>query len=359
MPSNNASGLAFFAMAVAFIFICLFTCYILQRRPIVIHYMKASLRDKQLDSDGKAAAPNFKAILRRIGIFNAPFLLSSVAITYAVTLAVFPGLADAIRGSDGWYTGPDCDKCNCWDVHSQWCDCLDVRTTVEQAECFSSIDFTKSVDTDCFASRSFKNDTCTDSDEKLHFDPWVFFINSTDPSDTDLTNAVANDVTMTCLEDSCCESICSQIDELEDDACKDCEAGSLWVPVCVFLLFNVGEIFGRTLVGKIQLIPVNRLAFASLLRVAFLPLFMLFRYKTTYMPSPFSNDAFPIIFMLLFAITNGITGSLAMMYGPEQVEPKDRETAGSMMVTALTVGLNSGSFLSYALKAAVTHESPF
>ena len=64
MPNNDASGLAFFAMAVAFIFICLFTCYILQRRPIVLHYMNASMRDKKLDSDGKAAAPNFKAILR-------------------------------------------------------------------------------------------------------------------------------------------------------------------------------------------------------------------------------------------------------------------------------------------------------
>jgi len=114
MPNNNYSGLAFFAMAVIFIAVCLWSCYILQRRPIVLHYMKKSERDKALDKDGKVSAPDFAAILRvcehmsecchglgharltgrlvqRIGIFRAPFLLSCVAITYAVTLSVFPG----------------------------------------------------------------------------------------------------------------------------------------------------------------------------------------------------------------------------------------------------------------------------
>merc|ERR1711920_732621 len=97
------------------------------------------------------------------------------------------------------------------------------------------------------------------------FDPWVFFINSTNPTDTDFSDQAGNDLSVSCVDGSCCQTVCSRIEDTEDDACKDCEAGSLWVPVCVFLLFNVGEVIGRTLVGKVQIIPVKHLAIFSVL----------------------------------------------------------------------------------------------
>jgi len=46
----------------------------------------------------------------------------------------------------------------------------------------------------------------------------------------------------------------------------------------------------------------------------------------------FTSDAWPIIFMMLFAFSNGYVASLLMMYGPSQVEPENAEPAGTMMV---------------------------
>ena len=58
------------------------------------------------------------------------------------------------------------------------------------------------------------------------------------------------------------------------------------------------------------------LAALCILRIVFLPLFAfcnaLPRSSTVF----FHGDYYPIVFMALFAISNGYLGSLCMMYGP-------------------------------------------
>lgn len=63
--------------------------------------------------------------------------------------------------------------------------------------------------------------------------------------------------------------------------------------------------------------------------------------------------------MLLFAITNGYFGSLCMMFGPSLVDHHQADSAGAMMVLALTVGLGLGTLVGFGLKAALCLCNPF
>ena len=54
-----------------------------------------------------------------------------------------------------------------------------------------------------------------------------------------------------------------------------------------------------------------------ILRIVFLPLFAFCNAQPRHdAPVFFGEDYYPIVFMVLFAISNGYLGSLCMMYGP-------------------------------------------
>ncbi|KAJ7373080.1 hypothetical protein OS493_014227 [Desmophyllum pertusum] len=95
--------------------------------------------------------------------------------------------------------------------------------------------------------------------------------------------------------------------------------GTYFVPVTCFLLFNVGDFCGRLGASFVQwpgkdgiILPV-----ICFLRVVFLPLFAFCNAVPRNNSRVFFHeDYFPIVFMVLFAISNGYLGSLCMMYGP-------------------------------------------
>ena len=94
-----------------------------------------------------------------------------------------------------------------------------------------------------------------------------------------------------------------------------------WVGLYCFLLFNVGDWAGRLLAGWAASCGAalsNGIALRLLIfcRFGFLPLFMLCNHETTRLPVVFKHDAFPIGFMLLFALSNGYAGTVCMMTAP-------------------------------------------
>jgi len=110
--------------------------------------------------------------------------------------------------------------------------------------------------------------------------------------------------------------------------------------------FNVFDLVGRTIPKWEGLIFFNKktLWIPVILRFAFFPLFILSLH-----PKIFTNDMWMYFFMAAFALTNGYCGTLAMMFGPEDVEVRDRERAGTMMVFFLTTGLTAGVWMGTAL----------
>uniref|UniRef100_A0A8C6PIJ1 Solute carrier family 29 member 1 (Augustine blood group) n=1 Tax=Nothobranchius furzeri TaxID=105023 RepID=A0A8C6PIJ1_NOTFU len=129
-----------------------------------------------------------------------------------------------------------------------------------------------------------------------------------------------------------------------------------FIPVCCFLLFNLCDWSGRSLTAfcmwpdKDSLI----LPMSIVTRVVFVPLFMLCNVQPRLqLPVFFHHDAFFIVFMILFAFSNGYLASLCMCYGPKKVLPHEAETAGAIMAFFLSLGLASGAAVSFIFRALV------
>ncbi|CAK6983868.1 equilibrative nucleoside transporter 1-like isoform X1, partial [Scomber scombrus] len=129
-------------------------------------------------------------------------------------------------------------------------------------------------------------------------------------------------------------------------------AGGSWdryfVPVSCFLLFNLCDWGGRSLTavcmwpGKdSRLLPL-----AIVARLVFPPLFMLCNVQPRLnLPVFFHHDAVFIVFMVLFAFSNGYLASLCMCFGPKKVLPHEAESAGVIMAFFLSLGLALGAGL--------------
>uniref|UniRef100_UPI00358F1CC0 equilibrative nucleoside transporter 1-like n=1 Tax=Myxine glutinosa TaxID=7769 RepID=UPI00358F1CC0 len=120
-------------------------------------------------------------------------------------------------------------------------------------------------------------------------------------------------------------------------------------PVCCFLLFNVADLFGRSFTAfvmwpreKSRLLPLF-----VLLRIVFIPLFLLCNIQKSLLPTIFHHDAFFILFMIVFGTSNGYLASLAMAYGPRTIKGREAETAGSIMMFFLALGLSLGACSSF------------
>ena len=122
----------------------------------------------------------------------------------------------------------------------------------------------------------------------------------------------------------------------------------------LFVIFNLMDLVGRTAAGFVQIIPRKLLPVFAIARVCFVPLFLLCNIRDSnldvHSKPVFDSDLYPIIFMVTMALSNGYLSTLAMIYGPQQINPQssDGEIAGAVMILSLTFGLASGTLLAYA-----------
>jgi solute carrier family 29 (equilibrative nucleoside transporter), member 1/2/3 len=121
----------------------------------------------------------------------------------------------------------------------------------------------------------------------------------------------------------------------------------LFVPF-LFLLFNVFDLCGRMSAEATKpIFNAKNVWIASVSRLIFFPLFMLCNISDSKLPVVFNHDAFPIIFMIAMALSNGYVASNCMMMGASSVPAKDSSLAGTIMVFSLTLGLLTGSCISF------------
>ncbi len=91
------------------------------------------------------------------------------------------------------------------------------------------------------------------------------------------------------------------------------------------------------------------------LRIAFIPLFLFCNANPanrslTYVF--FDSDLAYILFMALFSISGGYLANICMMSAPQICKPAEQQTAASLMVALLGLGLGSGALLSnFVVKA--------
>jgi hypothetical protein len=74
----------------------------------------------------------------------------------------------------------------------------------------------------------------------------------------------------------------------------------LFIPF-LFLIFNLFDLVGRLAAEVYQICTASNIWIASAMRVVFFPLFLLCNVANSQLPVAFKSDAWPIIFMILFA----------------------------------------------------------
>ncbi|KAM8841840.1 equilibrative nucleoside transporter 1-like isoform 1-T2 [Synchiropus picturatus] len=129
-----------------------------------------------------------------------------------------------------------------------------------------------------------------------------------------------------------------------------------FIPVCCFLFFNLSDWGGRSLSALCTWPGMDSWLVPALVvaRVVFVPLFMLCNVQPRFqLPIFFHHDGWFILFMVLFAFSNGYLASLCMCFGPKKVLPHEAESAGVIMAFFLTLGLALGAGLSFLFRALV------
>lgn len=127
-----------------------------------------------------------------------------------------------------------------------------------------------------------------------------------------------------------------------------------FVPVVCFVLFNVGDWIGRILAERLAWPSPGKAGAAiilacSLLRFAFIPLFLMCNVSPQNRPEfpvVLESDAAYIVIMILFSVSNGYIASISMMSAPQICKPEERQTASSLMVALLSLGLGVGALTS-------------
>jgi equilibrative nucleoside transporter 1/2/3 len=128
-----------------------------------------------------------------------------------------------------------------------------------------------------------------------------------------------------------------------------------------FVIYNAGDTLGRNLPGAVR--SPRWLLGLTLLRTAFVPLFMMCNVVPSSGASPpsdsppasppLASDAWPLLVMAVFSLSNGWLTTCALMHAPEAVPPSERGRAGSLMICFLNGGLFVGSALSFAVKSTM------
>ncbi|XP_050442869.1 equilibrative nucleoside transporter 1 [Adelges cooleyi] len=125
-----------------------------------------------------------------------------------------------------------------------------------------------------------------------------------------------------------------------------------FVPVMAYLLFSIWDFIGRFIPECIKL-PDNIVwpsLVLSVVRTVFIPLLLLCNaHPRQHTQVLVRNDHVYAVIMSLFGFTNGVISSVTMCSIPNLVDKHEQETASSLMVTFLGVGIATGSIISYGM----------
>ncbi|KAF4654354.1 hypothetical protein FOZ61_000856 [Perkinsus olseni] len=122
------------------------------------------------------------------------------------------------------------------------------------------------------------------------------------------------------------------------------DATNKFIPMVTFT-YQIADTVGRFAPNVGLMMPQKPLIAFALGRALFIPLFICTALYPTV--KPFYWDWFKHVEMVFFALTNGLTATLCMMYGPQRVpaDKAEQEVAGYAMAFSLINGIFIGGLL--------------
>lgn len=124
-----------------------------------------------------------------------------------------------------------------------------------------------------------------------------------------------------------------------------------FMPVSNYLVFNSGDYLGRIFSGLLEK-PRNNphlVLLLTIVRVVFIPLFMMSNMKHNFLPTMVNNDLIFIAMVMIFAISNGYLTNITLVMAPRSVMHHEKEMASSIMAAALSMGIVIGAGVSMVL----------
>lgn len=113
-----------------------------------------------------------------------------------------------------------------------------------------------------------------------------------------------------------------------------------WIGILLVGMFQVFDLIGRTVPKWTLFISPKWLWPCNLARSVF---FILFPLCIIPLGDPYiKSNVWAILFMIIFSLTNGYFGTLAMVYGPMEVEEHEKQVAGNLMSLFLQTGIFLG-----------------
>ncbi|XP_064630332.1 equilibrative nucleoside transporter 1-like isoform X1 [Lineus longissimus] len=117
-----------------------------------------------------------------------------------------------------------------------------------------------------------------------------------------------------------------------------------FIPVACFLIFNSFAVLGNLLTEVVKKPGPKYLFIPVVLRILFIPLFMICNYNPKYRSFPvfiFNNYIYMTI-SILHALSHGYCSSLSMMYAPREAKEGDAGTAAMVAAFFLVLGIFCG-----------------
>ncbi|XP_044594180.1 equilibrative nucleoside transporter 1 isoform X2 [Cotesia glomerata] len=119
-----------------------------------------------------------------------------------------------------------------------------------------------------------------------------------------------------------------------------------YMSVMCFVTFNVTAMIGSLLASHVQWPKKEWLVIPVVLRVLFIPLFLLCNYQpvafTRTMPVLITNDWIYFVIAVVMGVSSGYLSSLGMMYCPSTVDSRYASTAGMFGAAFLITGIFTG-----------------
>lgn len=116
-----------------------------------------------------------------------------------------------------------------------------------------------------------------------------------------------------------------------------------WYPILLITCYNVFDLVGKSFTAVYNLENANIAIAACVVRLLFFPLFI----ACLHGPQFFRTEIPVSILTCLLGLTNGYLTSVLMMVAPKAVQIQHAESAGTVMVLFLVVGLAAGSVIAW------------
>jgi len=132
-------------------------------------------------------------------------------------------------------------------------------------------------------------------------------------------------------------------------------AGTYFLPVVVFLCFNLGDTLGRMTTTFLKWPGKNSIMSVSIARGVFIPLLLMCNIQPRSSPTVwFTSDFWPMILIFNFGWSNGHILSLAVSYAPQDVVGDgNKASIGTIKGVGGALGLVGGSLMVFIIQPII------